>query len=102
MTRSSANHNLLLRPLKGAPLCILLIIGLSQQRLTRSRLQSITGYREKTVSLALRYLGNLELVECNRSCLALTSKGYQFPVFASLPGSPEAPAQSEPPAHTSL
>jgi hypothetical protein len=70
----------LVRELKGAPLSIVFILSMVQQRVTQEWLERATGYTDKPVSQALAYLQEIGLVDHSRSGWQLTSQAQQLPL----------------------
>lgn len=57
----------MVRELKGAPLSILMVLSMVQQRVTQEYLERSTGYTDKPVSQALAYLQEIGLADHTRS-----------------------------------
>lgn len=76
----------LVRELKGAPLSIVIVLGLVHQRVTQEYLERTTGYTDKPVSQALSYLAEIGMVNH-------TSAGWQL--LAGMQQLPPAPQELE-------
>jgi hypothetical protein len=61
----------MVRELKGAPLSIIIALGLVRQRVSQGWLERSTGYTDKPISQALQYLREVGLVD-------ETSSGWQL------------------------
>jgi hypothetical protein len=57
----------MVRELKGAPLSIIMVLRMVQQRVTQEYLERATGYTDKPVSQALAYLLEIGLADHTRS-----------------------------------
>jgi hypothetical protein len=76
-----------LRQLKGAPLSILVALGLVHQNVTAKWLSSMTGYSPNSITSALTLLFEMQLVTCNthRSSWRLSDGTKQLPLIPTLP-----------------
>lgn len=61
MILQSENPIRMVRELKGAPLSILMVLSIVQQRVTQEYLERATGYTDKPVSQALAYMQEIGL-----------------------------------------
>lgn len=71
MILQSDNPIRMVRELKGAPLSIIIALGLVRQRVSQGWLERSTGYTDKPISQALQYLREVGLVD-------ETSSGWQL------------------------
>jgi biotin operon repressor len=67
MILQTENPIRMVRELKGAPLSIIIALGLVQQRVSQGWLERSTGYTDKPISQALQYLREVGLVDETRS-----------------------------------
>jgi hypothetical protein len=63
MILQSENPIRMVRELKGAPLSILMVLSLVQQRVTQEYLERATGYTDKPISQALAYMQEIGLAD---------------------------------------
>ena len=77
----------MVRELKGAPLSIIMVLSMVQQRVTQEYLERSTGYTDKPVSQALAYLQEIGLADHTRSGWQLIkSDRIQLPLPLALEG----------------
>ena len=85
----------MVREFKGAPLSIIMVLSMVQQRVTQEYLERSTGYTDKPVSQALAYLQEIGLADHTRSGWQLIkSDRLQLPLPLALEG--EDLGQAEP------
>ena len=95
MIIQSDNPIRMVRELKGAPLSIIMVLSLVQQRVSQEYLERSTGYTDKPVSQALAYLQEIGLADHTRSGWQLIkSDRIQLPLPLALEG--EEIEQAEP------
>lgn len=85
----------LVRELKGAPLSIVFVLSMAQQRVTQEWLERATGYTDKPVSQALAYLQEIGLADHTRSGWQLTGQARQLPLPLELLDSGEEGHEEE-------
>lgn len=80
MTLNSDNPIRMVRELKGAPLSILLILRIVHQPVSNEFIEGATGYTDKPVRKALKYLQEIGLVVQNSKGWILSTGGQQLPL----------------------
>jgi hypothetical protein len=86
----------MVRELKGAPLSIIIALGLVHQRVNQEWIERSTGYSDKSISQALQYLREVELVDETRTGWQLIKENVkQLPLMLLLdePSPKSAPVQ---------
>lgn len=85
----------LVRELKGAPLSILIVLGMVKTRVTQEYLERATGYTDKPVSQALEYMREIGLVDHTSSGWQLTRGAAQLPLTMAIDEGEQADHTSE-------
>ena len=87
----------MVRELKGAPLSIIMVLSMVQQRVTQEYLERSTGYTDKPVSQALAYLQEIGLADHTRSGWQLIkSDRLQLPLPLALESENLRPVEPDP------
>jgi len=85
MILQSDNPIRMVRELKGAPLSILMVLSIVQQRVTQEYLERATGYTDKPVSQALAYMQEIGLADhTNAGWQLIKANVMQLPLPLSL------------------
>ena len=70
------------RALKGAPLSIVIVLMLQRRSVSHQQLMAETGYSDRTVTQALNYLTDNQIVtRAGHSGFQLTGENYQLPLY---------------------
>ncbi len=102
MTIRFENPLRMVRELKGAPLSIVWVLGIVNQRVSQEFLQVTTGYTDKTISQALAYLKEVSLINHTQSgWMLIQNDSAQLPLpLAFLEPGSAAPAQDPAPGES--
>lgn len=96
MILQSDNPIRMVRELKGAPLSIMMVLSLVNQRVTQEYLERATGYTDKPVSQGLAYLQEVGLADHTQAGWQLVKeKAKQLPLTLQLEEE-KTPEQAEP------